>query len=66
MWILAFKRSTDRPARWRFCLMEFKFEVRYRLGRKHMEADALSLFPTSQTDDSNFDDGLPAYAAVDH
>lgn len=44
--------------------MESDFEVRHRLGRKHMATDSLSRLHTDQRDDSDFDNYIPAYAVA--
>lgn len=65
MWILDLKELTDWLAGWRLRLTEFDFEVQSRPGREHTAENAISRFPANQTNDSNFDDDLPAYTVAD-
>ena len=34
-WLLTYKESTGRLARWRLRLLEYDFDIRYRKGIKH-------------------------------
>jgi hypothetical protein len=43
--LLKTSEPTGRPARWIISLQEYEYEVKYRKGRKHMNADALSRIP---------------------
>lgn len=63
-WIPDLKESTGPLARRRLRLMEFDFRVQHQPEWKHIAADALSRFPTDQTDNSDLDVDLPAYAAA--
>ncbi len=44
-WLRTFKEPEGQLARWQDMLADFDFEVVYRLGEKHSNADALSRIP---------------------
>ena len=58
-WLLTYKESTGRLARWRLRLLEYDFDIQYRKGIKHQAADALSRLETNGHDTAEIDDNLP-------
>ena len=44
-WLYSLKEPKHRIARWIEVLSEFDFELEYRPGRKHSNADAMSRCP---------------------
>ncbi len=62
-WLMTAKDLTGKYARWALALQEHEFEVRYREGAKHQNADALSRMPQESTQDcsgARLDDEHPA------
>ncbi|BHF67902.1 hypothetical protein SprV_0301093100 [Sparganum proliferum] len=59
-WLRKFKDAEGQVARWQELLEEFDFEVQYRPGKRHNNADTLSLPPLPPTRAQN--DALPAAA----
>ncbi|BHF69809.1 hypothetical protein SprV_0301285600 [Sparganum proliferum] len=59
-WLRNFKDAEGQVARWRELLEEFDFQVQYRPGKRHNNADTLSRPPLSPTKVPN--DALPVAA----
>lgn len=45
-WLMKISQPNGRLTRWSLCLQDFEYEVIYKNGRKHLDADALSRNPT--------------------
>ena len=45
------RNLTGQHARWALCMQDFDFTIRHRPGVTHQNADALSCFPLSTTED---------------
>ena len=58
-WLLTYRESTKRLARWLFLLLEYDFDIQYRKGVKHKAADALSCLDSNGHDTVEIDDYLP-------
>ena len=58
-WLLTYKESTDRLARWRLRLLEYDFDIQYRKRIKHQAADAPSRSEKNGHDTAEIDDDLP-------
>jgi RNase H-like domain found in reverse transcriptase len=61
-WLLTISEPQGRLARWRIRLSEYDFEVKYKPGRCHQMADAMSRLPTEAYDESCIDDDIPCFA----
>lgn len=44
-WLMKIANPNGRLTRWSLCLQDFEFDVIYKSGRKHLDADALSRNP---------------------
>jgi hypothetical protein len=53
-WLTKVKNPNGRVCRWSLMLQEYNYEVRYKTGRKHLDADCLSRAPieTEEVDDN--------------
>lgn len=47
-WIMNFKNPNHQLARWLEELSQYVFEIQYRAGKKHINADALSRLPSNE------------------
>ena len=51
--LMRVKNPNGRLARWSIQLQEFDFDIEYKSGKKHLDADALSRNPVTESDDSD-------------
>ena len=58
-WLLTYKESTGRLARWRVRFLEYHFDIQFRKGTKHQFTDALSRLETEGHETGEIDDDLP-------
>lgn len=67
-WILDFKESIGKLARWRLRLRKFDFEIVHRPGLYHQAANAMFRPPQADTgspsDDNDVDDDVPTYCIM--
>jgi hypothetical protein len=66
-WLMTAKDLTGKYARWSLSLQEYDFDVKYREGVKHQNADGLSRLPLESSLDvtgARLDDDEPAAASV--
>ena len=63
LWLMRTRDLTGKYARWALSLQEYDFEVQYREGAKHQNADGLSRLPLESSEDvtgARLDDEGPA------
>ena len=44
-WLPGLKKLRGRLARWILALQDYEFEINYKLGKRHSNADTLARFP---------------------
>ena len=57
-WLLTYKESIGRLARWRLRLLGYNFDIQYHKEIEHQAADALSRLETDGHDIAEIDDDL--------
>ena len=57
-WLMKVRNPNGRLARWSLCLQEFDYEIQYKSGKTHLDADALSRAPVDPPPDVEIEPAL--------
>jgi hypothetical protein len=66
-WLMEARDLNGQYARWQMMLQEYDFDIEHRAGAKHTNADVLSRFPQSRSNDNTgtqLDSDVAAYCGV--
>ena len=63
-WLMSRKEPAGRLSRWSIALQQYDFEVKYRSGKRHQNADALSRFPVGEAAKEEDDDLIPTFLTM--